>query len=41
VVEEKVVKSVLANNTCQTWENSPLKMQASHNQSKEHDSEDR
>jgi len=41
VVEGEVVESVLANSTCQTWEDSPMKMQASHNQSEEHDNEDR
>jgi len=41
VVEGEVVKSVLANSTCQTWEDSSVKMQASHNQSEEHGNEDR
>jgi len=41
VVEEEVVKSVLANSIYQTWEDLPLKMQAFHNQSEEHDNEDR
>jgi len=41
VVEEEVVESVLANSTCQTWEDLPVKMQASHNRSEEHDNEDR
>jgi len=41
VVEEEVVGSVLADSTCQTWEDLPMKMQASHNQSEEYDSEDR
>jgi len=41
VVEGEIVESVLTNSTCQTWEDSPVKMQASHNQSEEHDNENR
>jgi len=41
VVEGEVVESVLANSTYQTWEDSLMKMQASHNQNEEHDNEDR
>jgi len=41
VVEEEIAESVLVDSTCQTWEDPPIKMQAFHNQSKEHDSEDK
>jgi len=41
VVKGKVVESVLTNSTYQTWEDSPLKMQAFYNQSEEHDNENR
>ena len=41
MVEEEVVESVLTNSTCQTWKDLPVKMQASHNRSEEHDNEDR
>jgi len=41
MVEGEIVESVLANSICQTWKDSPLKIQAFHNQSEEHDNEDR